>query len=182
VVARAGKRRGVTGALASGLGVLIVLVTACTAAPDLQQKRIENPVRGSSVNASIGALRLLAVRVEAPEDDVHVAGDNVGLFLTIANDGTTPDRLSAVSTVDARDIVLRDGARGPTKAVSVDAPAKSVVSMQYPGGLHLELVDITRDTRGGVFLPMLFRFASAGAVTVNVFVQGIPGATVAPLP
>src|SRR3954452_665907 len=80
-------RRHTATPLLTVLGVLAVLVAGCTAKPDLASKRVETPARASSVNATVGHVRLLAVRVEAPEDDVHVAGDNVGLFMTMANDG-----------------------------------------------------------------------------------------------
>jgi copper(I)-binding protein len=179
-VVRSGRRRAHAAALVA-VCVALALATACTRAPDLASKRVQNPVRGSSVNAAAGHIRLLAVRVEAPDDDQHTAGDNVGLFLTVANDGPAADRLAAVSTANAEDVVMRDGSGSPA-AVSVDVPPRSAVSLQYPGALHLELVDLSLDTRGGVFLPVLFRFQTAGTVSVDVFVQGYAKPTVAPLP
>jgi copper(I)-binding protein len=110
---------------------------------------------------------------------VHVEGDNVGLFVTISNDGDTPDQLTAVRTVNAQQVVMREGT-GPTSPVSIPVPAHSVVSLQYPGGPHLELVDLKFDTRGGSFIPMTFGFQNAGAVNVNVFVEGFSQPTVAP--
>ena len=155
-------------------------LAACDSAPDLQQKRIENPIRGDSVNATAGSLTLLAVRIETPSDVVHVEGGNVGLFLTIANSGATADTLTAASTVDAESIVLRDGMEEPAPRISVEIPPGGVVSMQYPGGPHLELVGLKRDVGGGRFMPVTFRFADAGPVTVDVFVQGFAHPTVSP--
>jgi copper(I)-binding protein len=157
-----------------------VTLAACDSAPDLQQKRVENPVRGDSVNATAGSLSLLAVRIETPSDVVHVEGGNVGLFLTIANSGATADTLTAASTVDAESIVLRDGMEEPAPRISVEIPPGGVVSMQYPGGPHLELVGLKRDVGGGRFMPVTFRFADAGPATVNVFVQGFAHPTVSP--
>jgi copper(I)-binding protein len=156
-------------------------LTACERAPDLQQKRIDNPIRADSINATVGSLTLLAVRIETPSDGVHVEGENVGLFLTIANSGTTADTLTAAQTVDAEAIVYRDGMEQPAPRISVEIPPGGVTSMQYPGGPHLELVGLKRDVYGGRFMPVTFRFADAGTATLNVFVQGFAHPTVSPL-
>jgi copper(I)-binding protein len=179
--------RGARRAVRRALAVVIVALaaaglTACTGADDRRQQRIESPVRADNVNATHGSIRLLGLRIETPADDVHVQGGNVGLFVTIANSGTAPDTLTAVSTVDARAVVYRDGAAEPGTGIRVDVPPGGVASMQYPGGPHLELVDLKRDVGGGRFMPVTFRFAEAGPVTVNVFVQGFAHPTVAPLP
>jgi copper(I)-binding protein len=159
--------------LASGLA-------ACESAPDLKQKRIDNPVRADSVNVTLGPLRLLGLRIETPADAVHVTGGNTGLFVTIANSGPTPDTLVAASTVDAQSIVFRDGAGEVQSPPRVAVPADGVASMQYPGGPHLELVGLKRDVAGGRFMPVTFRFENAGVTTVDVFVQGYAHPTVAP--
>ena len=130
-------RRGV--AVAAGL----VVLGACTTANPVDA-RITNPVRQSSVNASVGNLRLLATRVEAPDDAQHLQNGNVGLFTTLANDGTSADKLVGVSTVYARQVVYRVG-EGAESPIAVNVPAKGVASMQYPGGPHLELVDLKVD-------------------------------------
>jgi len=161
--------------------VLALSTAACGDGDEPRQQRIENPVRPDSINASIGTLRLLAVRIETPSDTVHVSGDNVGLFVTIANAGATADVLTAVSSVDAQKIVFRDGTGPAATGISVDIPPGGVASMQYPGGPHLELVGLKRDVAGGRFLPVTFRFKEAGVTTINVFVQGFAQPTVPPL-
>jgi copper(I)-binding protein len=166
----------------SGGGVLLatgfVFLGACTTAGSVDA-RITNPVRQNSVNASVGNLRLLATRVEAPDDQQHLKNGNVALFTTLANDGTSSDRLVGVSTVYARQVVYRvgDGAEAP---VAVTVPAKGVASMQYPGGPHLELVDLKVDVAGSRFIPVTFRFENNGSLTVNVFVEGFGFPTVSP--
>lgn len=161
-------------AIASGLLVLV----ACTQAPNPTEARITNPTRPNSVNAGVGSIRLLATRIEAPDDNVHLENGNVGLFTTLANDGTTPDRLAGVSTVYARQVLLRTG-DGPEQPISVQIPPRGVASMQYPGGPHLELVDLKVDVSGSRFVPVTFRFDS-GSVTVDVFVEGFGFPTVSP--
>ncbi|WP_147065980.1 copper chaperone PCu(A)C [Terrabacter aerolatus] len=163
--------------LTAGLGPL----AACSSQPDAVQSRITDPARGTSVNAQVGSLRLLATRIDAPEDRKLLGGSNTGLFTTLANDGTAADRLVAVSTVYARQVVMRQGTDGAEGPVQVDVPAAGVVSLQYPGGLHLEMVDLKVDVRAGRLLPVTFRFEKAGSVTVNVFVDGFGLPTVSPV-
>src|SRR6478609_5036609 len=161
--------------VAALLSVSVVPLAACTSQPDPVQARITNPARGTSVNAEVGSLRLLATRIDAPEDRKLLTGSNTGLFTTLANDGATADRLVAVSTAYARQVIMRQGTDGP------EAPVKGVVSLQYPGGLHLEMVDLELDVRAGRLLPVTFRFEKAGSVTVNVFVDGFGLPTVSPV-
>jgi copper(I)-binding protein len=180
---RAGGRRVARGVLLTALAALAASgLTACEGAPDRRQQRIDNPVRADNVNVTQGAVRLLGLRIETPADVVHVEGGNVGLFVTIANSATEPETLTAVSTVDARSVVLRDGTAPPATRIRVEIPPGGVASMQYPGGPHLELVGLKRDVGGGRFMPVTFRFTEAGAMTVDVFVQGFAHPTVPPVP
>jgi copper(I)-binding protein len=163
------------------LSVSVVPLAACTSQPDSVQARITNPARGTSVNAEVGDLRLLATRIDAPEDRKLLSGSNTGLFTTLANDGAAADRLVAVSTAYATQVIMRQGTDGPEAPVGIDVPADGVVSLQYPGGLHLEMVDLQLDVRAGRLLPVTFRFEKAGSVTVNVFVDGFGLPTVSPV-
>ena len=52
--------------------------------------------------------------------------------------------------------------------------------MQYPGGPHLELVDLKVDVNGSRFIPVTFRFENNGSLTMNVFVEGFGFPTVSP--
>jgi copper(I)-binding protein len=160
------------------LVVVLLLLGACTQANPVEA-RVSNPVRQNSVNASVGNLRLLATRVEAPDDLLHTKNGNVGLFLTLANDGTSGDRLVGVSTVYARSVVYRVG-DGPEGPIAVVIPPKGVASMQYPGGPHLELVDLKVDLAGSRFIPVTFRFENNGSLAMNVFVEGFGFPTVSP--
>jgi copper(I)-binding protein len=173
-------RRTVTGAFAFALA-LPLAVTACNRPADPAQARITNAIRGNSVNASIGFIRLLATRIDTPEERKAQGGTNTGLYATIANDGNQSDRLVSVSTVYAQRVVQRQGQSGPESPVSVDLPPQTAVSLQYPGGLHLEMVDLKVDVRAGRFLPVTFRFERAGPLTVYVFVDGFGLQTVSPV-
>jgi copper(I)-binding protein len=103
----------------------------------------------------------------------------VGLFTTLANDSQTSARLLGVSTVYASSVVQRNGLEGPVQSVDVAIPGGGVVSMQYPGGPHLELVGLKTDVSGGRFVPVTFRFGT-GSLTVDVFVEGFGLPTVPP--
>ena len=147
---------------------------------DVRVKRINAPVRRDSVSTQIGSIRLLAMRIQRP-DGSHAAGTNSALWLTIANSGTA-DTLVGVSSVDARSVVLRDGADPPEKTIDVHVDVGGVVPMQHASGPHLELVDLERDIGKRSFVPVTFRFRYAGSVTVQVFVSGVDHPVVAPLP
>ena len=163
------------------LSVSVVPLAACTSQPDPVQARITNPARGTSVNAEVGRIRLLATRIDAPEDRKLLSSSNTGLFTTLANDGDDTDTLVAVSSVYARQVIMRRGTNGPEAPVQVEVPGNGVVSLQYPGGLHLEMVDLKLDVRAGRLLPVTFRFEKAGSVTVIVFVDGFGLPTVSPV-
>lgn len=157
-----------------------VATASCSSSATPQQKRIANPVRADSVNATVGNLRLLAARVEAPSDSVHVQDGNVGLFLTVANIGSSDDTLTGATSPDATSIVYRNGTQPIQPTIAVPIPAGGVASLQYPGGPHLELVGLSQNIPGGTFLPVTFTFASAGSIVMNVFVQGFAHPTVSP--
>lgn len=147
----------------------------------VRHRRIDDPVRPDSVSTRVGPLRLLHIRIQRPEG-VHLVGADSAMFLTIDNRGDEPDALVAVSSVDAQKIVLRDGDATPEPTIDVPIPAGGVASLQYPGGLHLELTGLKRELDRRQFVPMTFRFEQAGVVTVKVFVEGVDHPVVSPLP
>jgi copper(I)-binding protein len=173
--------RILTAALLLALG--IVLSGCGDSVPsqsDVRDKRVNDPVRRESVNARIGSIRLLTVRIERPEGS-HAAGSNSALFLTLANSGVA-DTLVAVSSVDARSIVQRDGAEQPEDDIDVRVDTGETVPMQHASGPHLELVDLKQDLGKRSFVPVTFRFAQSGSITVQVFVTGVDHPVVEPLP
>jgi copper(I)-binding protein len=163
---------------------LLLTLSACgdsqPTSRDIKHKRVNEPVRRDTVSARVGDIRLQAIRIVKPEG-THSAGEDSALFLTIANSGAA-DRLVAVSSVDARSVVQRDGAKAPESDIDIAIPHGGVTSMQHPAGLHLELVDLKRDLGKRSFVPVTFRFSDAGSVNVSVFVSGVDHPVVSPLP
>ena len=80
--------RTVSACVACAVAVCATLA-GCSSAPDPVQSRITNPPRQNSVNASVGNIRLLATRIEAPDEQLHLKNGNVGLYTTLANGGTS---------------------------------------------------------------------------------------------
>jgi copper(I)-binding protein len=172
---------------ALGAALLLVLGVALSGCgdsvpskPDVREKRIKDPVRRDSVSARVGSIRLLSIRIERPEG-AHAAGSNSALFLTLANGGKA-DRLVAVSSVDARSVVQRNGAEPPQDSIDIRIDEGATVGMQHASGLHLELVDLQKELEKRSFVPVTFRFADAGPVTVQVLVSGADHPVVEPLP
>ena len=179
-------RHDVTTRRAFAIALTLPLLGAGIAACDrpspatVQQARITNPIRQNSVNAQIGNIRLLGTRIDTAAERKSIPGTNVGLFTTLANDGDTPDRLVGVSSVYAARVIQRQGTGGPEQPVSVDLPGETAVSLQYPGALHLEMVDLKLTAQAGRLLPVTFTFEKAGSITIDVFIDGFGLPTVSP--
>jgi copper(I)-binding protein len=177
-----------SGILVLGAVLLLTLGAALTGCgsdnvpskQDVRDKRVNDPVRRDSVSAQVGSIRLIAMRIQRP-DEAHAQGTNSALWLTLANSGVD-DTLVAVSSVDAGSVVLRDGADAPADSIDVRVDAGTTVPMQHASGPHLELVDLKREIGKRSFVPVTFRFQNAGAVTVKVFVSGVDHPVVEPLP
>lgn len=164
--------------------LLGMLLTACgddRPGKSPRHQRIDDPVRPDSVSTRVGPLRLQHIRIQRP-DGVHAKGDDAGLFLTIDNTGTQDDTLVAVSSVDARQTILRDGAAEPEVRIRAPIAAGDALSLQYAGHLHLELRGLKRELDRRQFVPVTFRFERAGVVTVKVLVEGVDHPVVSPLP
>jgi len=103
------------------------------------------------------------------------------IYLGIANRGNTPDRLTGATT-DAAQAVELHGAdvTGGVMRMSpipdgIDIPPGASATLE-PQGMHLMLVNLTRDLRLGETFEVILEFEQAGDVTVGVTVSaGQPG-------
>jgi copper(I)-binding protein len=98
-----------------------------------------------------------------------------GVFVTVENTGTKPDRLLSASTPVAGIAELH--------AMSVDAGVmrmRGVTAMEVkagetlqlkPGGYHVMLSELKQPLKVGDKFPMTLKFQNAGAVEVSVWVE-----------
>jgi copper(I)-binding protein len=103
--------------------------------------------------------------------------DVAAAYLTVRNDGDTPDRLSSAycgaattTTVHADSAAMVPGQ--DAKATPLAVPAKSVVSLTPAKG-HIMLDKLTGTLKAGDTVSLLLRFDKAGQVLVDVPVIGI---------
>ncbi|WP_114373648.1 copper chaperone PCu(A)C [Elioraea thermophila] len=138
--------------------------------------------------ATVAALALVPL-AEAAQDKVEIvepwaraslSGRNSAAYMTIHNHGTEKDELIAASSPVARVVELHthimDGGvmrMRPVNAIEVNVGEPAVLR---PGGLHVMLIDLTRDLKAGEKIPLTLRFRNAGERTIEVPVLA-PGAT-----
>ena len=133
-----------TGALI--VGTLALLLCACSGAAD------------------DGEIRISDARVPVP------AGPNGAAYLSVRNDGASPDRLVAVSTDAAEAAELHEstteaGSMAMRPVEAIDVPTGATVTLE-PGGLHVMLVD-------GDTVEVTLTFERAGEQTVQADVVAI---------
>ncbi len=109
------RRRRVTGVLA--LAATGMLVLAGCAAGQRAHTAEEVPA-GVGGSGSIGNLRLLNVNVAAPPNRSYPQGSDADLQLHIANDGSSPDKLTSVTTNIASSVTFYSAGAGAGSSAS----------------------------------------------------------------
>lgn len=101
-----------------------------------------------------------------------------GGYLTIANSGTVPDRLTGASSeaaglIDVHKMSMVDGVMN-MEAVDggLDIPAGGSVSLE-PGGIHLMLMQIGTPFEEGQCLQVTLHFVNAGDMPVVLSIGGV---------
>lgn len=154
-------------AVALGVGGLVVGArdqgaagTAGSAAPA--------PVTGTTV----GDLTVYDAYIRQP-----ASPDVAAAYLTVRNDGDTPDRLSSAycgaattTTVHSDSAAMRAGQQAPATPLAV--PAKQVAGLTPAKG-HIMLDELTGTLKAGDRVSLLLRFDKAGQVLIDVPVIGI---------
>jgi copper(I)-binding protein len=166
------KRIGVAGAT---LLALVVVLSGCSAG----QTASPDPLFGhtriglDSVDGRVGDLRLLSVSIASPgaRGSTHLAGNSAALLLTVANDGTDEDVLTGATAEGAEHVVLRHGDAAAHQEWEVSVPVAGVAVLRDVAGRHLELAGLRETLRSGFSVPVVLRFRSAGAVTLQVPVR-----------
>ncbi|HEY6749240.1 MAG TPA: copper chaperone PCu(A)C [Mycobacteriales bacterium] len=126
------------------------------------------PVTGTTV----GDLTVYDAYIRQP-----ASPDVAAAYLSVRNDGDTPDRLSSAycgaattTTVHADSAAMQAGQEAPATPLAV--PAKQVAALTPAKG-HIMLDKLTGTLRAGDTVSLLLRFDKAGSVLVDVPVIGI---------
>ena len=101
-----------------------------------------------------------------------------GAYLSIENNGTTPDRLiggssSAARAVEIHSTEINDGVmRMRALPDGLDIPAGETVALA-PGGYHLMLIEPVEPLQDGARVPLTLVFETAGSVEVELAVEAM---------
>lgn len=130
-----------------------------------------------SLPAEAAEIKTGAITVTQAWARATSAANTVGIaFVTLGNSGTEAETLTAAASPVAARVefhrhVHADGMMKMQPQQTVDVAAGKRVEFN-PGGLHLMLVDLKQQLKPGLTFPLTLTFAKAGAVTVDVTVEG----------
>ena len=152
-------RRGRRGAVAfAAVAALAPVAAGCAAGANAQTNRPYSPTEGK--NTAVSGMKLRDTFILGPRPGQKLTpGDLAPLYVVLANDGPSADRLVSVAT---------DGTFGAAKISGggIDiAPTKAVRVAQKPA---ITLGKLAKPLMGGESVKVTFTFAHAGAVSYNV--------------
>jgi periplasmic copper chaperone A len=104
------------------------------------------------------------------------AGDDCGVFMTIANSAAEPDVLvgakADIAEMAGLHTVVKDdqGGMKMTPVENIPVPASGSVELK-PGSLHIMLMKLNKDLKTGDTFPLTLKYQKAGDMTVQVKVQ-----------
>lgn len=171
-------------------GVAVALLVACALAlvgcGVGQVSQTANQVTASGGAAgSVGSIQVRDAQFTwsgpVPGGTVYEPGDDAELQVTIVNDATTtlpdgvaaPDRLVAVSSPVASSGRIVGDARipdGQTLTAGYDLPVASV-TIPETGTAEITLIGLTEPIRAGLTYPVVFTFANAGELRLDLPVE-----------
>ena len=114
--------------------------------------------------------------VTAVRSNACSAGDDCGVFMTIANAAKEDDTLIGVASTVAERTQLHtvvkgdDGNMKMTPIENVVVPASGSVELK-PGSYHVMLLTLNRELKEGETFPLTLKYAKAGEMTLQVNVQ-----------
>lgn len=159
---------------AAGLVTVLAAAPSCVSDP---QDVVQAGVMGA--NAEVGDIRLLSVHVEAPTLPAYPPGADARVWLTLLNQGTTADTLTAVTTpvADRVEIHWDQNCDGVYQAVPqlalqpTQRPRASTTGVPPFDAYHLWVMGFEDPVLAGSTLELTFAFQDAGTVTVEALVQ-----------
>jgi copper(I)-binding protein len=156
-----------------GLAALAVVVALLAGCSEPQE------VIGSGANGAdgeVGDVLLRGVRIQGTESALR-PGDDATAWLTLIAE-TTRDTLTGVTSDVASRMEIRwdrgcDGTAEPVDELPLAANVGGPADPSRPGAdesasYHLRVIDVTREILVGTTVPMTFRFARAGEITLQV--------------
>jgi copper(I)-binding protein len=194
-----------------GAGVAVAAALATSACAAGQQASTANQVPTlDGTYGSVGQINLRGLNIAAPGEGStsYPAGSDVAVKLVIVNNARTTDRLSSITSpgfadwstyatpADADAVVAANSATASpqtdTAAPTAPLPAPNRSVRIQPGkrvswgtpeakGVLL-LIDTTKKLYPGTSIPVTFRFANAGSVTLTVPVALSSSPNTSPIP
>jgi copper(I)-binding protein len=151
------------------LAVLVALLVGCS------DGVIDSGANG--VDGEVGDVLLRGVRI--PGDGAALRpGDDAALWLVLIADSPQPDTLTEVTSPAAARVEIRwdrscDGTAEAVEELPLAPNIGGPDDRSRPGAdeadsYHLRLVDFTREVLVGTNVPVTFRFARAGEITLQV--------------
>jgi hypothetical protein len=161
--------------------VILVMVSACgsagapaptptTAADALA---VEDPWVRPSIDG-MGGMNSMGDAAEEG-DGMQMAGSNSAAYMTIRNAGANVDRLILAESDVAQAVELHigemvDGVMSMRKVEGIEVPAGGTAELA-PGGLHIMLINLTRELNPGDMVNLRLTFENAGVREVQATVR-----------
>ena len=126
---------------------------------------------------------LRSLKIDHPFARATPPGAKVaGVFVTVENTGTQPDRLLSVSTpiagvAELHQMSIDAGVMRMRSVAALDVRPGEKLQLK-PGGYHVMLSKLRQPLKVGDMFPLTLTFRNAGAVEVSVWVEEM-GATAA---
>jgi copper(I)-binding protein len=147
------------GLAVAAVTVLVPAVAGCEAGSNAPTQQWHQPTPGASAQLNQIAISNVFVLGATPPASL-TPGGSAGLYLALANNGNSGDRLVSISAPgSARAVLLPKG--------GVTLASGQSVLLQGPAPQVL-LEKLTRQLGGGVSIPVVLDFLNAGTVTLQV--------------
>jgi copper(I)-binding protein len=153
------RAQALRGLAVAAVTALVPAVAGCEAGFQAPTQQWHQPTPGASASVSNIAINNVFVLGAAPQSELP-AGASAGVFLALANNGASSDRLVSISAPgSARSVQL------PRGGISVASEQSVLLQGPVPQVL---LHQTTRPLVGGQSIPLVLDFQKAGTVTLHV--------------
>ncbi|MEP6998086.1 MAG: copper chaperone PCu(A)C [Betaproteobacteria bacterium] len=129
--------------------------------------------------------QLQALRIDQPFARATPPGARTGgVYFTVENHGSQPDRLLRLSSpiagvVELHQMAMDAGVMRMRAVTALDIRPGERLVLQ-PGGYHVMLADLNRPLHVGDSFPLTLAFEKAGSIEVNVVVESMAAGALHP--